>query len=278
MTEQAFCFGPDESLVGVTTDPLPDRVRPDAPVVLWLNSGVLHHVGPFGWYATLARRLAGRGIRSFRFDLAGLGDSAPRSDAQETLDRAIRDVAGAMDLLARERAARRFVLVGLCSGAMLAQHVAARDERVAGAAFIDGYGFRTPGYYLRHYGKRLLKWRSWVNAARRVVRPRPAPAGNAEDRRLLFDQYFFRFPPADRGRELFATAVARGTRFLYLYTGGVESYFNHPRQFSEMFGRLTPGGDQVEVGYMPAADHLYSLRDQRLAMFDRVENWVERVR
>jgi dienelactone hydrolase len=43
-----------------------------------------------------------------------------------------------MDLLSSERGARRFVLVGLCSGAILAQQFAANDPRIAGAVLIDG--------------------------------------------------------------------------------------------------------------------------------------------
>jgi hypothetical protein len=39
--------------------------------VIWLNVGILHHAGPFSWYVTLARRLAGHGFYSLRIDLSG---------------------------------------------------------------------------------------------------------------------------------------------------------------------------------------------------------------
>lgn len=278
MTEQVYCFGPDEGLVGVMTDPALERSQPDTPAVLWLNSGLLHHVGPFGWYATLARRLADQGVLSFRFDLSGIGDSAPRNDGRDKLEGAIADVTEAMDLLARERSVRRFILVGLCSGAILAHHVAARDDRVAGAAFIDGYRHRTTGYYLRHYARRLFRWRAWANAGRRLVGVGANRSSATQDQRLLSREYFFEFPPPERARELLATALGRGTRLMFLYTGSLESSYNHRRQFEEMFGQLDPGGDRVEVEYMQEADHLFSGREQRLAMFDRVENWIGRMR
>lgn len=278
MTEQIYCFGPDEKLIGVMTDPPPDHARPDALAVLWLNPGLLHHVGPFGWYVTLARRLAGRGVRSFRFDLSGFGDSAPRIDCRENLERAAADVTEAMDLITREREVRRFVLVGLCSGAILAQQLAAKEGRVVGAILIDGWGFRTTGFYLRHYARRVFRWQSWTNAIGRLFRTRTVGAtpegASLEDRRLMIREFYFEFPGPELGREQLAHAHRRGTRLLFVYTGEVEKYFNHRRQFDEMLGRLAPG-DAFEVDYMPAADHLFAGREPRLALFNRVEHWFQ---
>src|SRR5580692_4150321 len=97
MTERVFRFGTNENLLGVLTEPEGAQARPEVPAVLWLNAGVLHHVGPFGWYATLARRLAAQGVLSFRFDLSGVGDSPLRKDRSNSLDGAALDVAEAMD-------------------------------------------------------------------------------------------------------------------------------------------------------------------------------------
>src|SRR4051794_18401686 len=110
MIERVFPFGLRENLLGVLTEPDARQPRRDAPAVLFLNAGVLHHVGPFDWYKTLARRLAGRGLRSFRFDLAGIGESGGRDDGASPLDGAMLDVIEAMDFLACKRQVRRFVL------------------------------------------------------------------------------------------------------------------------------------------------------------------------
>ena len=104
MTERVFRFGLDENLLGVLTEP---STEVTGPAVLWLNAGVLHHVGPFGWYVSLAGRLAERGTLNFRFDLSGVGDSPVRNDNVPALDgAAIRDVTEAMDFLARKRQVR----------------------------------------------------------------------------------------------------------------------------------------------------------------------------
>src|SRR5947208_15315477 len=113
MIERVFRFGPNENLLGVLTEPDCAQARSDTPASLCLNAGVLHHVGPLGWYATLARRLAGQGILSLRFDLAGVGDSPIPKDHSNSLDGAALDVADAMDFLTRKRKKSHFVLVGL---------------------------------------------------------------------------------------------------------------------------------------------------------------------
>ncbi len=269
--ERVLRFGPDEDLLGVLTEPDPGPVRPDVPAVLWLNAGVLHHVGPLGWYAALARRLAGQGIPSFRFDLSGVGDSPARGEHSGAIEGAARDVSDAMDFLARKRQTQRFVLFGLCSGAVLAQHVAARDERVAGAVMIDGVGYPTTGFYLRHYAPRAFRLGTWLRAARRLTTRRDS----AKRAPLLSESNFFDFPPRAQARAELAGLIGRGARLLFVYTGGVaEHYFNHRRQFVEAFGQLDAGGDLLSVEYDAAADHLYAAHEHRQRLFERVETWI----
>ena len=45
MRERAITFGPDGILVGILTQPDPEVARPDAPVQVILNSGILHRAG-----------------------------------------------------------------------------------------------------------------------------------------------------------------------------------------------------------------------------------------
>jgi pimeloyl-ACP methyl ester carboxylesterase len=280
MTERICCFGPEEALGGVLTEPEPGLDRVDAPMLLLLNCGILHSVGPFGWYVTLARRFADQGISSFRFDISGIGESPPRADGRGKIETGVADASAAMEFLARERGAKKFVLVGLCSGAILAQQLAAHNSRVVGAVLIDGWGYRTTGYYLRHYSRRIFRWQSWANVIGRLFRTRTGSATGTgtslEDRRLMIREFYFEFPGPKLGREQLTGARCHGARLLFVYTGGVERYFNHRRQFEEMFGRLGPQ-DPFEVDYMPAADHMFSSREPRLALFNRVENWFQRL-
>ena len=280
MTERVCCFGPDEGLVGVLTEPA--NAGNDAPAVLCLNAGLLHSAGPFGWYVTLARRMSEQGIASLRFDMSGVGDSPPRADGRSKLQSGVADVAAAMDFLAREHGKRRFVLVGLCSGAILAQQVASFDDRVVGAVLIDGWGFRTTGFWLRHYARRAMQLRPWLSALKRLFRSLvPSTKGSSsvamprEDWRTIVREFYFDFPAPETGREQLQTALRRGARFLWVFTGDAE-YFNHVRQFREMLGRVSPVS-AVELAHIPSADHLFARREPRLELFRRIENWCQNI-
>jgi pimeloyl-ACP methyl ester carboxylesterase len=282
MKETICQFGPDESLFGIVTEPTADKTKPDAPAVIFLNSGVLHHVGPFGWMTTLARRLADRGATTFRFDLSGIGESPARNDGRDNLDVAIDDALEAMNFLEQTRSIRRFVLFGLCSGAVLAHYVSSRDSRVVGTVNIDTFSYPTKGFYLRQVGEKALRWQSWMTATKMLARKigsRAVASGdddsNEQSNRLLVNTYFLPKPSQEQARENLAATLKRGTRMLYIYTDTVRKYFNHPRQFQEMYGDLPRSNELIEIDFTPSADHLYSTRRERLAMFNRVELWVD---
>jgi pimeloyl-ACP methyl ester carboxylesterase len=276
MAERIIQFGPAAGLLGVLTEP--DTSVPEVPAVLLLNAGVLHHVGPFNWYVALARRLAALGFPVLRFDLAGIGDSPIRADGLTEVERALADVGAAMDHLSHRDTARRFVLMGLCSGAMFAHHAAVRNARVGGVAFLDGYGYRTWGYRLRYVWPRLWRRACWANLLRRMgSRVMPGVQMPRHPRAPQDDGYFLDFPPRAQVRAELNGLLARGAHLLFLYSGGLATqYFNDARQFREMYGNLDPSGVQLSVSYDAQADHLYSDLEARAAMFSRIETWIKR--
>lgn len=276
MTEKVLRFGPGDCLVGVLCEPASGGGQ--APAVLLFNAGLLHHVGPFCWYVTLARRLAEMGLTSLRFDLAGLGDSAARPGGGSENERALADLGSTMDFLEGNRGIKGFVLFGLCSGAFQAHHAAAADDRVQGAIFLDGYGYATWGYWRRHYGARLLRLRPWLNFARlQLGRLLPFLAPRRHPRAPTFEAYHLDFPPQAQVRQELERMLQRRTRLLFIYTGGLAPYyFNHQRQFREMYGSLVDS-PLVETTYIPQADHLFcDLQDRRL-MMEKVLGWLGRV-
>jgi pimeloyl-ACP methyl ester carboxylesterase len=90
----------------------------DRPLVLMLNSGANHQVGPNRLYVTLARLLAARGYESLRIDLPGLGETPARAGDEENLPY-MPDPVVPLRRLAGEPAlqGRPLILLGLCSGA-----------------------------------------------------------------------------------------------------------------------------------------------------------------
>lgn len=136
--EQPLFFGPDSQLFGIlTTGP---RWLQTRPLVLLLNTGSNHHVGSHRMSVTLARRLASAGFASFRFDIAGLGDSALTGDARgkrHYAPDAVADVQAAIALLTAAVGSERFVVVGLCSGAYLGFNSTLQIPNVVGQVLMN---------------------------------------------------------------------------------------------------------------------------------------------
>ncbi|MFI4969157.1 MAG: alpha/beta hydrolase, partial [Lysobacterales bacterium] len=64
-------FGPDNRLVGV----LNGEPAAAGPVLVLPNAGLVPRAGPFRVHVEIAQRLEARGMRTFRFDLPGAGES-----------------------------------------------------------------------------------------------------------------------------------------------------------------------------------------------------------
>jgi dienelactone hydrolase len=269
MTERAVQFGPEGALAGVLCEPDGPRVA-GAPAVLLWNVGVNHHVGPYRIYVDLARCLARQGFTSLRFDASGLGDSEPRKDSSTERERAALDLQDAMALVERRTGISRFVLVGFCSSVDAAHQVAAVEPRAAGAIFIEGYAWRTAGFY-RRYWRRYAERARWDRLLRRHL-PRwfPTPGGALREVR---EEVFVRdYPTHDRFRRDVHAMVERGARLLFVYVGGDTDY-NGRDQLFEMLG----GDDlreRVDVEFFPGADHTFFRVADRLAAVERIARFM----
>lgn len=139
--EIPLLFGHEHGLFGILAEPerLDQADNRAETAILMLNVGTNHRVGPNRLYVKMARAWAARGYRSLRFDLAGIGDS--RSAAGYASTRLYSkgstvDVGAAIERLSG-LGVRRFILVGLCSGAYVAFQTALADPRVTGLVLIN---------------------------------------------------------------------------------------------------------------------------------------------
>jgi alpha-beta hydrolase superfamily lysophospholipase len=124
--DAAVHFGQGGRLFGMLASPC-DSSQP-LPALLLFNTGAGHHVGPHRMYAPLARELAARGHVVLRFDLRGIGDSAPL-ERETTEPRAyppqmLDDAREAVAFLRSQAPGRKLIAAGLCSGGWLAFQVA----------------------------------------------------------------------------------------------------------------------------------------------------------
>ncbi len=265
MRESIVTFGPGGILAGVLTEP--ETVLPGAPVIVMSNVGLNHHVGPSRMWVDLARRLARDGVASLRFDISGLGDSAPRSDLLSDVDRSVLDLRDALDWLGT-KIGKRIVLLALCSGTDNAHRVAVEDPRVVGAIFLDGYTYLTPGFHLRRY---VLGWASPERWLRRMRLKFPRAFGIDPDVPLATEQIFSREYPSREQFESDLSRMVEHARLLFVFSG--ETMYSYANQFWDWLKRKDWRG-RVTVEHFPKADHIYSYRADREMMLERVARWI----
>lgn len=281
--EQALLLGKRKSLVAVIAqEPNAARAAVDRPIVVILNSGIIHRVGPNRMFVRLARELAGTGHVVVRFDLSGIGDSEPRSDELEPLAAALADIREVLDSLEAARQVRRFVLVGLCSGADHSIIYGGQDPRVVGMVLIDPSIPRTRGYYVRHYRGRVLRWRSWLNFASgrhpfwqalgRSIAPAAPESGDDETPPEplpdLQDAQVRTFLA-----NVYARAAAAGIDIMAVFTGGREDRHNGATQLLEAFPKVA-FGSRLRLEFMGSADHTFTDRADRYSLLALISAWI----
>jgi len=118
----------------------PRHALDDAPAVLLLNTGGVHHVGDGRLSVLLARRLASLGVPTLRADITGLGDSracgAPLTFDELYLRHAPVDTCTAIDWLVAQGHSR-IVLFGVCTGAYVAIQAARAHPNVVGCMGVN---------------------------------------------------------------------------------------------------------------------------------------------
>lgn len=273
MKESICRFGQDDFLFGILTQPNEQQTIEDAPVAIILNAGIVHRVGPFRLHVGLARQLANQGFTTLRMDLSGIGDSSPRPGKQKVDNRAELDVRDAIKHLEQTIGAKRFVLIGLCSGAYNAHMVSVNDRRIVGGAFMDGIAFRTPSFYLHHHFLRYLRPRFWRNAIKRrlyaMKRQRSEEPGDA----IAQEEFFYsELIGRDKVTNDIRNLLQRGFQMLMLYTDGCDEVCGRS-QFREMYGMM-PDDGQLQVEYYRKSEHTFRLSENRRIASQRIADWM----
>lgn len=273
MRERALTFGP-ASLVGILTQPDPDKAIPDAPAMIILNSGILHRTGASRIYVQIARALAEVGFTTFRFDFSGVGDSEVRKDSIPILERFTQETVEAMDYVASVSGAEQFIVGGLCSGGDGAYWAGLKDERVAGVWQIDAFCYPTFGWYRRKYGPKLLNPAAWAHS----IKVRLASSDDTEgrdDESFVKPEYRRVFPPKEEVGEGLGSLLDRGVSLYFLFTGGLEEY-SYETQHTEAFPELKLD-QRARLRFIGDCNHTVTdLDHQKILVSDLVE-WSQAV-
>ena len=279
MKESIENFGDQQHLYGTLCVPEEDAETRHNTCVIMLNAGLVYQAGPKRLYVDVARDLANRGFSSLRFDLSGIGDSDRRRDTMPYEEQIPADIASAISFVEKKTGIESFVLMGICTGADNAHKYALRDKRVNGAVFIDGYAYKTPGYYLRYYGPRVINPFRVARWIKNAVLPEPeesvAPANEVNPiQEKEKEGYFWDVPPRDKTVRELKQLVDRNVRQLHIYTADWYWCFNHQSQFKRMYRAIDFKGLATCV-YFPRSDHTYTLIDDRIKLINTVADWLD---
>jgi pimeloyl-ACP methyl ester carboxylesterase len=275
--EQALLLGARKSMLGILSQRASAATDAQRPVVVILNAGVLHRVGPSRLHVILARKLAALGYRVVRFDLSGVGDSERRPDALNPLDAALADIREVLDSLESTLKASSAVLVGICSGADQAVVYAGTDSRVVGTVLIDPHIPRTRQYYLHYYGRRLFRLSSWLNILLGKhpmwVRRRVAVRGETRP-----DESAIRQLSSHEVRsfleQAYRKAIEQDNRMLAVFTGGLEAQHCYREQLLHAFPQVH-FSDRLQLEYFKDADHMFQSELERDSLLELIGNWLE---
>jgi pimeloyl-ACP methyl ester carboxylesterase len=280
-TEQLVTFGDGGRLVGTLTLPGPDAGPLDPgtrrPALLLFNAGVISRIGPHRLNVKLARRAAEAGITTFRFDLSGQGDSRAGPGTLTFEDQSRADLRQAMDAVAARTAIDRFMVFGICSGAVLGHAAALEDPRLVGCMMLDPYMYPTRRTHVtrilakvRRHGLREVAM-GWL--VRRVTPTGRRRARMSSGGPIGSSLGLQRPAQADFAAEL-ERLLQRQVRLLMIYSGSALYTYSYAGQFDDGFRRFGLAG-RIRADHLPQIDHTVTpLAAQRL-LIDHLLRWID---
>lgn len=274
--DKVFLFGEKQNLVGIFSEPESIQRVEGKPLILILNSGLVHRPGPLRMNKEFSLYLAEQGFSSFRFDLSGVGDSEkPVSNNQTFKDRNLSDVGEALELIKQKISPAKIIVMGLCTGADLAHRSAVAYAEITGSILLDGYGYPTKNFYIKRYLPILVNPKRLFNLFIRIMSKIIFIAKNNNSSEQGADAYYWELPKKQDYINEMQLQYKKGNKHLYIYTSGVRAYYNYKQQFFDTFKRFD-FCSSVEVEYFAYSDHIYILLEQRKQLFDCVLNWIKR--
>lgn len=267
--------------------------------VVLLSPGIKNRVAPHRLYVKLSRHLQEEGYDVFRFDPEGLGDSEGECEFQWVADLYgaiqsgcfLEDTTSALDWLEANKRSRRFIVGGLCGGAITGLFAGQDDPRVAG---LLSFGlpvvlessdpaqarFVSEGQkdkLRRGYLARLLQPRSWLRfltlqsdfrtMLRSVFRSRqPAAAPSRGGGDPLNPQF-----PA-----VFDAFLRGGREMLLVFSGADRISW----EFEELFAgkhqlMLKEFHHRIDRHIIEGANHIMSFKEWQDEMMRIVDRWLE---
>ena len=290
------------SLYGMLHAPKGSQRRETA--ILLLSPGIKSRIAPHGLYVKMAERYAMDGYVVLRFDYHGLGDS--EGDVKESLvadfyrtvqqGRYVDDVLVAMDYMAEEQGIGKFVLGGLCGGALTGLLAGSGDSRVVGLfglgipVILDGTQVdpaihMTEGqaeslrrsYYEKILDigawKRFLSLKSDFRVIWRILKPgahksNTKPGEGNGDEVSNFNPLF---PLA------FQKMVSSSRKLLLIFSDMDRLYWEYEEKFWQPYKvEYKDRMEYVDVRVLKNANHILSFPDSQKEMLKWTSDWLSK--
>ncbi len=278
--------------------------------IILLSPGVKMRVAPHQLYVNMAERFVSRGYPVLRFDFYGLGDSEGEAQEEYLADlygavqvgRYMDDTISAMDWMQQTYGIDKFIVSGLCGGAITGLLTASRDQRIkcllglAIPVILDGTNIDFTKYMTEQQLKetrdgylRKLRdpsaWRSWVRFLtfqshyslifRSLLKPllekspKAKPAPSSSDPNEPKDNTNPYFAPA------FFSMLSSG-RFIYLvFAGSDRLLWEYEKKFVDRHReRLESYPAQYGMHVTKDANHIFSFREWEEDMLNQCCRWL----
>ncbi len=290
---------------------LPDNADPKYAIII-SSPGIKSRVAPHRLYVKMASLFADMGYNVLRFDPEGLGDSEGEIIEQETADvygsievgRLIDDTITAMDWMEGNGYAEKFILTGLCGGAITGLLTGAVDQRITSiiglglpailaSAKVDKLKYITDGQLTgmrKKYFEKIFKLKSWARLltfksdyrllAKAVLRPliskikkpdvKPTTESNKKPLQSVDTNLNPYFPKA--------MASMGSTRKLLLIFSGSDRLYHEFREkymvpYEMEFAEIKAN---VQIEIIPDANHILSYIEWQDTMNEIIDAWMRR--
>jgi len=301
----------DQRLFGMLHSPAVNRAKGMA--VLLLSPGIKGRIAPHRLYIKLARQLCDAGFMVLRFDFYGLGDAEGELDEKMVADvyaavamgRYSDDTLAAMNWMQQEYQVDRFVLSGLCGGAITGLFAGSHDPRVQA---LVGFGIPViqygdealryknlssgeQGQFRRGYLRKLLDWKSWARLLtfrsdfgiiakvflspltrlwKRLVGRASPSSGQAQPENPA---------PADNLNPFFPPAFfdfLQGSRKLFLIFGENDRlYWDYLEKFYQpRKSQIDQFRNVLDIQVIEGARHIYEEKEQHETLLRIVVAWI----
>lgn len=271
MIERVVTLGANQQLVGTHCAPTASPAASTGFILL--NAGVIQRMGPRRFNVKLARQLAQAGFHSLRVDLSGQGDSRPAAGTASHEEQVRADLQAAMDCLQAACGIERFVIAGICSGAIAGLDMAQRDTRVVGLWMLDGHVYAT-------FKARLARYHLQLTRAFRVTMADwfGKLAGGARKPNTQAPRYSGDDTSRAPSREAFADILDkladRGVRMYLMYSSDLLWHYSYQGQFKDTFkGRRFV--DKVRCDFLKEIDHTVTALSAQQDVIARIQDWAD---